>query len=276
MTATTFTVTPRPPATPADTTPAGNALGELAGDVRALATRNLIRLRRDPQLIVLATVQPVLFVLMFRYVSGGAIHVDGVRYVDFLMPGIWVLTVVMGALQTAVGIAEDLQNGLIERLRSLPMNRAAMLIGRTTSDMVRNVVVVSLMTVVGFVVGFRLHTNVSEMVAALVLLLSFAYALSWLFVLLGLFCGNAETAQALSFPIMAVLVFASGSFVPVSTMPGWLQGFARNQPVSAVVDALRSLVLGGPTTHNVVVAIGWVVGMIAITAPLAARRYRTR
>ena len=276
MTITTFTMNTTDTRICVDETPTRPAIYELVGDVRALAARNLIRLRRDPQLIVLATVQPVLFVLMFRYVFGGAIHVPGMRYVDFLMPGIWVLTVVMGALQTAVGIAEDLQNGLIERLRSLPMNRAAMLIGRTTSDMVRNVVVVSLMTCVGFVVGFRLHTNVAEMVAAFVLLLAFAYALSWLFVLLGLLCGNAETAQALSFPIMAVLVFASGSFVPVSTMPGWMQGFARNQPVTAVVNGLRSLVLGGAATHNLMVAVSWVIGMIAITAPLAAHRYRTR
>ena len=274
MTTTAFPV--GSPPTVVDHSPKANALRELGGDVRALATRNLIRLRRDPQLIVLATVQPVLFVLMFRYVFGGAIHVSGMRYVDFLMPGIWVLTVVMGALQTAVGIAEDLQNGLIERLRSLPMNRAAMLIGRTTSDMARNVVVASLMAGVGFAVGFRLHSNVVGMCAAFALLLAFAYALSWLFVLLGLFCGNAETAQALSFPIMAVLVFASGSFVPVSTMPGWMQGFARNQPVTAVVNGLRSLVLGGSTTHNVIVAVCWVIGIVATTAPLAARRYRTR
>jgi ABC-2 type transport system permease protein len=251
-------------------------VSELGGDVSALTRRNLIRLRRDPQLIVLATVQPVLFVLMFRYVFGGAIHVPNMRYVDFLMPGIWVLTVVMGALQTAVGTAEDLQNGLIERLRSLPMNRAAMLIGRTTSDMVRNIVVVGLMTGVGFVVGFELHTSTVGLLAAFVLLLGFAYALSWLFVLLGLCAGKAETAQALSFPIMAVLVFASGCFVPVATMPGWMQGFARNQPVTAVVNALRALVLGGPTTHPVIIAIVWILAMTATAAPIASRRYRSR
>jgi ABC-2 type transport system permease protein/oleandomycin transport system permease protein len=249
---------------------------ELAGDVHALTTRNLIRMRRDPQLIVLATVQPVLFVLMFRYVFGGAIHVPGQRYVDFLMPGIWVLTVVMGALQTAVGVAEDVQNGLVERLRSLPMNRAAMLIGRTSSDMARNLLVVTLMCGVGFAVGFHLHTNVVALLAALALLLAFAYALSWLFVLVGLFTKNAETAQALSFPIMAVLVFASGCFVPVASMPGWLQAFARNQPVTQVVDALRSLVLGGPTATHVVIALAWIIGMTAVTAPLAAKRYRSR
>ena len=213
---------------------------------------------------------------MFRYVFGGAIHVPGQRYVDFLVPGIWVLTVVMGAINTAVGLAEDLQNGLVQRLRSLPMKRSAVLIGRTTADLLRNCIVVVLLTGLGFAVGFRPHSNAMLMLAALGLLLAFAYALSWFFALLGLHTANGEAAQALSFPIMAVLVFASGTFVPVATMPGWLQAFARNQPVTAVVDALRALVLGGPLTHDVTVALAWIIGITAVTAPLAARTYRHR
>lgn len=155
-------------------------------------------------------------------------------------------------------------------------NRAALLIGRTTSDMVRNILVISLMCGVGFAVGFELHTNVVALIAALGLLLAFAYALSWMFVLVGLFTKNAETAQALSFPIMAVLVFASGCFVPVASMPGWLQVFARNQPVTQVVYALRSLVLGGPTATHVAIAAVWIAGITAVSAPLAATRYSSR
>jgi ABC transporter DrrB family efflux protein len=247
-------------------------------DAVTMAWRNLLNIRRNPQLLVFATVQPVVFVLMFRYVFGGAILAfwDGhpVPYVDYLMPGIFVQTVVFGALTTGVGLAEDLHKGLIERFRSLPMARSAVLVGRTLADLVRNVFVVLLMTCVGFLVGWRITTNVFGLVAGLVLVVAFAYSLSWLFAIVGMTSPDAETAQAVSFPILAPLVFASSAFVPVETMPGWLQAFADHQPVSAVCNAVRALTIGGPTRSYVIQAIAWIVGIVVICAPLAVRKYR--
>lgn len=243
-------------------------------DALTVTKRNLIRLTRNPELVVFATIQPIIFVLMFRYVFGGAIQVPGESYVDFLMPGIWVQTIAFGAVTTAVGLAEDLQLGLIERFRSLPMARSAVLIGRTSADLVRNLFVVLLMTAVGFLVGFSYSTSLLGLVAGLALVLAFAYALSWVFAVMGLTTPNAETAQAASFPILAVLVFASSAFVPVETMPGWLQPWAEHQPVSVVIDAVRALVLGGPTASKVLAALAWIVGIVVVFAPLAVRRYR--
>ncbi len=251
------------------------SLGQVVGDARVMAWRNILRLTRNPELMVFSTVQPIIFVLMFRYVFGGAIQVPGVPYVDFLMAGIWVQSVTFGALNTGVGLAEDLQAGLIERFRSLPMARSAVLVGRTTADLVRNVFVVAIMTAVGFLVGFEYHTTALALLAALGLVLFFAYALSWLSALLGLMAPNAETAQAAFFPIVAVLVFASSAFVPVETIqPAWFQAFARNQPVSKVIDAVRALVLGGPTRDDVLIALAWIVGITLVFGFLSIRRYR--
>ena len=243
-------------------------------DALTVTWRNLIALTRNPELMVFATIQPVIFVLMFRYVFGGAIQVPGVPYVDYLMPGIWAQTVVFGAITTAVGLAEDLHTGLIERFRSLPMARSAMLVGRTNADVVRNVFVVALMCAVGFAVGFRNHTSALALLAALGLMLFLGYSLSWLFAVIGLWAPTAETAQAAAFPIVAVLTFASSAFVPVATMPGWLQPFARNQPVSVTVNAARALVLGGPTAHYVALSIAWIIAIVGVCAPLTVQRYR--
>jgi ABC-2 type transport system permease protein/oleandomycin transport system permease protein len=243
-------------------------------DAVTVAWRNVLALRRNPQLLVFATIQPVIFVLMFRYVFGGAIRVPGVPYVDYLMPGIFVQTVTFGALQTGIGLADDLNKGLIERFRSLPMARSAVLVGRSLADLLRNVFVVVLMCVVGFFVGWSVHTNVVAMVAGLGLVLAFAYSLSWIFATVGLSVRDAETAQAASFPVLAPLVFASSAFVPVRSMPGWLQAFARNQPVSVVVDAVRALTVGGPTSSVVLKAVAWIVGITAVCAPIAVARYR--
>ena len=243
-------------------------------DALTIAWRNLLNIRRNPQLLVFATIQPVIFVLMFRYVFGGAISVPGVPYVDFLMPGIYIQTVTFGALTTGVGLADDMNNGIIDRFRSLPMARSAVLVGRTTADLTRNVFVVGLMAAVGFIVGFRIHTNWVAFLASLALVLLFAFALSWVFAFVGMTVGDGETAQAASFPILAPLVFASSAFVPVESMPGWLQAFAEHQPVSANVDACRALVLGGPTAGEILAAVAWSLGIIALFAPLAIRRYR--
>ena len=245
-------------------------------DALSMTWRNLVRLTRNPELMVFSTVQPIILVLMFRYVFGGAITgLPGVPYVDFLMAGVWVMSVTFGSLNTGVGLAEDLQAGLIERFRSLPMARSAVLVGRTSADLVRNFFVVIVMTAVGFAVGFNNHTTPLSLIGALALVLFFAYALSWVSALLGLIAPNAETAQAAFFPMVAVLVFASGAFVPVDTIqPEWFQAFARNQPVSVVIDAVRALTLGGPTAHKVFLAVAWIVGLVAVFAPLSIRRYR--
>jgi ABC transporter DrrB family efflux protein len=243
-------------------------------DALSIAKRNLISMTRTPQVLVFSTIQPVIFVLMFRYVFGGSIHIPGVRYVDYLMAGIFVQTVTFGSINTGVGLAEDLQKGLIERFRSLAMARSAVLAGRTLADTLRNLFVIILMVIVGFLVGFHLHTNAIELLAAVGVLLLFGFAMSWVMALIGLLTKNAEAAQAAAFPLMALLVFASNSFVSTSTMPAPLRAYANHQPVSATVNAVRALLLGGPTLSKVLVAIAWAVGIVLVFAPFAVRRYR--
>jgi ABC transporter DrrB family efflux protein len=244
-------------------------------DALTIAGRNLIAYRRVPQLLVFSTIQPVMFVLLFRYVFGGAVQsLPGVPYVDFLIPGIFVQTTVFGAIGTAVGLATDLKSGLLERFRSLPMARSAVLAGRTLADLARNVFVTALMAVVGFAVGFRVHTSALAFLFAMVLVLLFGYCLSWVFATVGLAVGDPETAQAAAFPVMAPLVFASSAFVPVSSMPGWLQPFANHQPVSVTASAVRALVIGGPTTTYVLQALAWCAAILLVFAPIAVRRYR--
>jgi ABC-2 type transport system permease protein/oleandomycin transport system permease protein len=246
-------------------------------DTMAVAQRNLIAIRRVPQALVFATIQPVIFVLLWRYVFGGAVAFalpPGVTYVDYLMPGIFVQTVVFGAMGAAIGMATDLKSGLLERFRSLPMARSAVLSGRTAADLARNVFVVILMGIVGFAVGFRVHTGVIPFLMGMALLLAFGYALSWVFAAIGLWVADPETAQAAAFPLLAILVFASSVFVPVDSMPTWLQGYAENQPVSVTASAVRALMIGGPTADLVVKAIAWIVAIVAVSAPLAVWRYR--
>ncbi|MFM8302756.1 MAG: ABC transporter permease, partial [Actinomycetota bacterium] len=250
------------------------------GDARAIVWRNLLNIRRNPELLVFATVQPVIFVVMFRYVFGGAIQGSlpaGQTYVNYLMPGVFVQTIVFGAITTGVGLADDLNKGLVGRFRSLPMARSAVLVGRTGADLVRNFFVVILMCVVGVIVGWTVETNAARFVAAFLVILAFAYALSWVFAIVGLSVKDAETAQAVSFPILAILVFASSAFVPVATMPTWMQGWARNQPVSVVIDAVRYLTIGvsrGTDAASVPKAIAWILAIIVVCAPVAVARYR--
>jgi ABC-2 type transport system permease protein/oleandomycin transport system permease protein len=245
-------------------------------DALAVTGRNLIAYRRVPQLLVFSTIQPVIFVLMFRYVFGGAIDTGRIPYVDYLMPGIFVQTVVFGAIATAIGLATDMKTGLMERFRSLPMARSAVLAGRTLADLSRNVFVVVLMVVVGFAVGFRVHTDAIGLIAGILLLLLFGYAMSWIFATVGLVVGDPETAQAAAFPLLAPLVFASSLFVPVAKMPGWLQPWAEHQPVSVTANAVRYLVIGDPvgSAADVWQAVAWCVGILLVFAPLAVRRYR--
>ena len=203
-------------------------------DTLAIVGRNLTTIYRTPQLLVFSTIQPVIFVLLFRYVFGGAITIPGltVPYVDYLMPG------------------------------------------RTIADLVRDVFVVLLMAVVGFIVGFRIHTNALVFAGGLLVLLLFAFALAWVFGFIGLSTGQAETAQAASFPILAILTFASSAFVSPETMPPLLQWFAEHQPLSITVNALRACTIGGPTATPVFQSVLWSVGIIAVFAPIAVRKYR--
>jgi ABC-2 type transport system permease protein/oleandomycin transport system permease protein len=257
----------------------------VVSDAMAITKRNLIRYVRLPTLLVFSTIQPVMFVLLFRYVFGGAIRlpVPGLSYVDFLMPGIFVQTTIFGSTQTGIGLAEDLQGGMIERFRSLPMARSAVLAGRTISDSVRNLFVVLLMAGVGWLTGFRFHGGLFEFALALLLVVGFGFAFSWISALIGLAAGNVEAAQAGSFVWIFPLVFASSAFVPVQSMPGWLQAFAEVNPVTIVVDAVRSLCLGPVTSHillggstwtHVLQALGWILALLAVFVPLAVRLYR--
>ena len=248
-------------------------------DALTVTWRNLVGMTRTPQVLVFSTIQPIIFVLLFRYVFGGAIRIPGVtHYVDYLMPGVFLQTVVFGSIQTGIALAEDLHKGLLERFQSLPMARSAVLAGRTLADLVRNVFVVLVMVVVGFAVGWRIHTSVLEAVAGLALLLLFSHSLAWVFAIVGLNASSAEAAQAASFPILAPLVFASTAFVSAETMPGPLKWFAEHQPVSIVIDAVRSLTYGGQfaSTGKVLAAIAWSVGIIAVAAPVAVSIYRRK
>ena len=243
-------------------------------DTVTLTVRNLIGYLRVPEALFFSSVQPIMFVLLFRYVFGGAIHPPHGSYVNFLIPGIFVQTVAFGSIGTSIGLAEDLQKGIVERFRALPMARSAVLAGRTIADLVRNVFVAVIITGIGYAVGFRVQTNALAFIAGLGVILIFAYALSWGFALVGLSAPNSETAQVMSFPLLFPLTFASAAFVPVQTMPSWLQGFATHQPVSVVVNATRALMLGGPAASLVWQSLAWTVGIIVVLAPLAGRRYR--
>jgi ABC-2 type transport system permease protein/oleandomycin transport system permease protein len=246
-------------------------------DALAMTRRNLIRYLRIPTLLVFSTVQPVMFVLLFVYVFGGAVRgalQPHTKYVDFLIPGIMVQTVVFGSSQTGVGLAEDLSKGMIDRFRSLPMARSAVLSGRTMGDAVRNTFVVLLMTVVGVAVGFRFHGGFVPAIAALLVVIGFGFAFSWISATIGLIVHDVESAQTAGFVWIFPLVFASTVFVPLKSLPGWLQAFARANPISNTANAMRALTQGGPTTRPVIYTLLWVAGILGVFVPLATRNYR--
>src|ERR1700730_2436530 len=243
-------------------------------DALVIARRNLTRIARTPQLLVFATIQPVMFVLLFRYVFGGSIHPPGMTYVDYLIPGIIVQTVVFGATSTAVGLSQDMSTGLIDRFRSLPMARSAALAGRTLAHLVRNVFVVLLMILVGTVVGFRFHNGFLPAVVAILVALLLGYCLSWVFALIGLSVPDPESAQLAGFLPIFPLVFASSVFTSINSMPGWLQTFAKVQPITRATNTVRALTQGGPIATNLLWTIAWSLATVAVFAPLAVRRYR--
>jgi ABC-2 type transport system permease protein/oleandomycin transport system permease protein len=242
-------------------------------DTMDVAGRNLRTLLRTPQALVFATIQPMIFVLLFRYAFGGAIRVPGVNYVDFLMPGVFAQSVAFGAIGTAVGLSADLRSGILVRFRTLPMARVAVLGGRTLADLVRNLGVVVVMVGVGFAVGFRTAGGAAGLLAALALVVAFAYAASWAFTALGLRVSDPEAAQAAAVPIVFLLVFTSSAFVPLRSMPGWLQAIGAHQPVNALVTAERALVLGGPAAGDVLISLAWSAGILTVFGLLAARTY---
>lgn len=257
------------------TTPtSGNNILWAARDTMTIARRNILAIVRIPTALVFSVLQPIMFVILFRYVFGGAIHTNQGTYVNYLIPGILVQTTFFGSIGTAIGLAEDLQRGLIERFRALPMARMAVLGGRTVADLLRNVLVLVIITVAGFAVGFRPHGGVLPYVGACLVMLVFAYCLSWGFAFVGLAAPNSEAAQAMTFPIVFPITFASSIFVPVASMPSWLQGFATYQPVSEVTRAVRGLMLGLPVGNAVWVTLAWSVGFLILLAPISVNRYR--
>ena len=248
-------------------------IGAAFSDTADVAGRNLRTLLRTPQALVFATIQPVIFVLLFRYAFGGAIRVPGTDYVNFLMPGIFAQTVAFGAIGTAVGLSADLRTGILVRFRTLPMARIAVLGGRTLADLARNLLAVAVMTGVGFAAGFRTPNGAAGLLGALSLVVFFGYAVSWGFAALGLRVSDPEAAQAAAVPVVFLLVFTSAAFVPATAMPGWLQAFGTHQPVNALVSAERALIVGGPASHDVLICLAWSAGMLLVFAVLAARTY---
>ncbi len=246
----------------------------LVTDTLVIAERNLIRLPRSPDLLLAFTVQPIMFVLLFVYVFGGAISTPGYDYVDFLIPGIIVQNIAFGGFVTALGLNEDLHKGLIDRFRSLPMARPAVLAGRTLADVVTNTLSVIVLVVTGLIIGFSFGTSAGEVLAGFGILLLFGYAFSWVFALLGLLVSSPESANSLGFIAVFPLTFISSAFVPVDSMPSALQWFADINPFTIVVDAMRALWLGAPAGNSIWGAVAWSLAILAVFAPLAVARYR--
>jgi ABC-2 type transport system permease protein len=253
-----------------------HGIAGFARDTALITRRHLLRTWRTPQLLILSAVMPVMFVLLFRYVFGGSIHVPGYRsYVDYLIPGILVQTVLFGGSSTAVGMAEDLATGITDRFRSLPIHRGAILAARTLGDLLRLSYTVALLIGVGLLVGFRFHNGLLPVLAGIGIALLFGYACSWAFALLALYVRQTETAQLAAFLLTFPLVFAASTFTSTATMPRGLRAFADNQPVTRVVNALRTLTQHtGPTSKPILYALAWTVGILVVAAALATWRFR--
>ncbi len=249
-------------------------LGYWVADAGVIAKRNLIHIKRVPEVLVFVLISPIMFVLLFVYVFGGAISIPDVSYTNFLMAGIFVQTSIFGSTQTGVSLAEDMGKGLIDRFRSLPMSRAAVLVGRTVSDAGRNLFVVLLMTLVGYIIVFRFQAGVFSAIAALLLAVSLGFAFSWISAAIGLAIRDVESTQAASFVWVFPLTFASSAFVPTDGFPGWLRTFSDYNPITIAVDATRALILGGEVYPRLLQAIAWVLVLLAVFVPLCVRLYR--
>jgi ABC-2 type transport system permease protein/oleandomycin transport system permease protein len=233
-----------------------------------------MRIVRAPDLLLAYTVQPIMFVLLFVYVLGGAIETPGFDYVDFLIPGILVQTLSFGGFATALGLAEDLKKGLVDRFRSLPMSRSAVLTGRTLADIATNSLSIAVMLTVGLIAGFSFDAPLADILLGLFLLLTFGYAFSWVFAFIGLASSSPEAAQSLGFIFLFPLSFISSAFVPVDSMPAVLQAFAEVNPFTVVVNAMRALFLGIPAGNDIWGAFAWSIGIAAVFATLAVRKYK--
>jgi ABC-2 type transport system permease protein/oleandomycin transport system permease protein len=257
-----------------------NNFGSAVQDTWIITQRNLLRYLRLPQLLFFSSVQPVMFLLLFNYVFGGAlglsIQIPGVKYIDFLLPGIIIQVVLFGGVQTGIGLAEDMGKGIIDRFRSLPMSRIAVVAGRTASDTIRNVAVILIMVGVGYLIGFRFQAGALDAIYMVLIALFFGFAFSWIFAWIGMKVKDSETAQLASFLIIFPLTFASAAFVPVATMPSWLQAFARNQPVTFAVESARHFAVGVPANGATWKVVLWSVGFLIVFIPLAIRQYKRR
>lgn len=242
-------------------------------DTLVMTWRNLLRYVRLPQLLIYSTIQPVMIMLLFTFVFGGAIQTPTGDYINYLLPGILVQTVLFGATQTSVGLAEDLSKGMVDRFRSLPMARAAVMAGRTLADTVRNSFVVLLMTGVGALIGFRFQNGLLPAAAAVVLVVLFGHAFSWISAFIGLLTRDPETANVASSIWIFPLVFASSAFVTLESMPAWLRSFAEVQPISITVNALRALTLGGDMSA-VWGMLAWMTGILLVFVPLSVWQYQ--
>jgi ABC transporter DrrB family efflux protein len=257
--------------------PSARELHSAITDAGVVTARNLRHFIRQPQLLIFSTIQPIMFVLLFVYVFGGAVKgalPHGVTYVDFLLPGIFVQSVAFRATQTAIGLAEDLERGVVDRFRSMPMARSAVLLGRTLADLVRNVMIIALMIGVGYAIGFSFHGGALQALASVAVVAAFGFALSWIFAFVALTVRGAEAAQAAGFVVIFPLVFASSVFVPVSTMPSWLQSFSHASPVTLTADVARSYALTRGVPSSLGGTAAWIGGVLAVFIPLCVWRYK--
>ncbi|MBB3676554.1 ABC transporter permease [Modestobacter versicolor] len=261
-----------------------STLAETVSDSVVITRRNLIKVKRVPDLIVFATLSPIMFVVLFRYVFGGAINLPpGITYAEFLLPGIFAQTVVFGSTITGASIADDLQKGLIDRFRSLPMSRSAVLIGRTVADLGLNLISIVVMAVTGLLVGWRINSSVVEAIGGFVILLVFAYAISWLMAMVGLLVRTPEVVNNASFIVIFPITFVANTFVPLESFPAVLRGFAEWNPVSTVTQAARELFGNIPAgmpepdawslQNPVLYTLLWAVAILAVFVPLSVRAY---
>ncbi len=245
-----------------------------ARDTAGVAKRNLLRIIRTPRLLVVGAIQPAMLLILFRYVLGGAIRIPGGNYVNYVVPAVFLEAVLIGGMTTSIGLADDLKSGIIDRFRSLPMARSAVLAGRTLADLSRSLLSLTIMVILGLLVGFRFHSDPGSILAGLLLIMVFGYAFSWMYAAIGLATKDPETAQVAGILPFFILMFASNAIVPVATMPSWLQGFATNQPLSVTVTAVRDLFEGGPAAGYVWQSLAWAAGIFIVFFTLSLHLYR--
>jgi ABC-2 type transport system permease protein/oleandomycin transport system permease protein len=268
---------------PATAAPVSNRLprGAALSDAGVIAGRNIKHLLRTPQLLVFSVVQTVMFLLLFVYVFGGSIHVPGLTFVEYLIPGYLAQIAIFDGFGISVFFAEDSKSGLIDRFRALPMARSAVVGGRGIADLLRQAALLAIVTIVAFIVGFSFNGSVGGILLAYVIALVWGFAMFWVFAAIGLFVRDTETAQAASTPFF-IMVFVSSSVILVDTLPGWLQPIARNQPLTQVCNAMRGLMDGSAgsalvehsTGHYVLTSFIWCAAITAVFAPLAIYAYR--